>query len=82
MNHLYRPAQKLGGYVLDIPDNTTLAKIAISASLRAGFARGLSWMYPTIACKHSTGKHRGSCTYADLPSYWDTLVAQVKDINQ
>lgn len=66
------PPSKLGGYVLDIPDNTTAAKTAITASLKAGAERGLKWMYPTIACKHGTGPHQGSCTYADLPSYWRT----------
>ena len=38
------PSSKLGGYVLDIPNNTTVAKTAITASLKAGFQRGLKWM--------------------------------------
>ena len=37
--------------------------------------------YPTITCKHASGPHRGSCTYADLPSYWDVLVSSVEKLN-
>ena len=67
--------------VVDIPDNTSAAGAAIDASLRAGVERGLSWMYPTITCKHASGPHRGSCTYADLPSYWDVLISSVEKLN-
>ena len=42
------PAQKLGGYVLDIPDDTKGAGKAIAASLQAGVARGLTWMYVSL----------------------------------
>ena len=30
--------------MLDIPNNTTVAKTAITASLKAGYQRGLKWM--------------------------------------
>jgi len=75
---LHWPKGQLGGYVLDIPDNATAARPAITASLTAAIARGLTWMYPTVACKHGHGPHQGSCTYADLPSYWDELVSAVE----
>ena len=72
------PKEKLGGYVLDLPDNTTAAAPLIDASLRAARDRGLTWLYPTVKCKHGTGPHQGSCTYADLPSYFDALVDAVE----
>ena len=75
---LHWPKEKLGGYVLDLPDNTTAAAPLIDASLRAARDRGLTWLYPTVKCKHGTGPHQGSCTYADLPSYFDELVDAVE----
>ena len=75
---LHWPKEKLGGYVLDLPDNATAAAPLIDASLRAAFDRGLTWLYPTVKCKHGTGPHQGSCTYADLPSYFDELVDAVE----
>ena len=75
------PASKLGGYVLDIPENATAAKPAIEASLQKAIDRGLTWLYPTVACKHGHGPHQGSCTYADLPSYWSELVDAVERLN-
>ena len=75
---LHWPKEKLGGYVLDLPDNTTAAAPLIDASLRAARDRGLTWLYPTVKCKHGTGPHQGSCTYADLPSYFDALVDAVE----
>ena len=72
------PKEKLGGYVLDLPDNTTAAAPLIDASLRAARDRGLTWLYPTVKCKHGTGPHQGSCTYADLPPYFDALVDAVE----
>ena len=65
-------------YVLDLPDNATAAAPLIDASLRATRDRGLTWLYPTVKCKHGTGPHQGSCTYADLPSYFDALVDAVE----
>jgi hypothetical protein len=35
------------------------------------------WLYPTITCQHRTG----SCTYADLPAYWNTLVDTIEKVN-
>ena len=75
---LHWPKEKLGGYVLDLPDSTTAAAPLIDASLRAARDRGLTWLYPTVKCKHGTGPHQGSCTYADLPSYFDALVDAVE----
>ena len=71
------PASELGGYVLDIPNDPTNASIAIEKSLRLAVKRGLKWLYPTIKCQHRTG----SCTYADLPTYWDQMVSIIKKIN-
>jgi hypothetical protein len=73
------PASKLGGYVLGLPENATADQI--QTSLQKGVDRGLAWMYPTVACKHGHGPHQGSCTYADLPSYWPALVAAVEKLN-
>ena len=39
-------------------------------------------LYPTIACEHSKGPRRGSCTYADLPAYWPALVDTVERVNK
>ena len=71
------PSSALGGYVLDIPDDTHGAAAAIDTSLRLAIARGLGWLYPTITCQHRTG----SCTYASLPSYFDALVAAIEKLN-
>lgn len=71
------PAARLGGYVEDLPDDATAAK-AIDGSLRLAVARGLGWLYPSITCKHRSG----SCTYAELPSYWATLVGAIEAINR
>jgi hypothetical protein len=71
------PSSELGGYVLDIPDDPMLAASAIEKSLEAAVARGLKWLYPTIKCQHRTG----SCTYANLPSYWTTLVEIIEKMN-
>ena len=72
------PTSKLGGYVLDIPNDPNHAKEAIRASLELAVKRGLSWLYPTITCQHRTG----SCTYADLPSYWDILIGVIEEMNK
>lgn len=74
------PGQRLGGVVLDLPDNSTGGAVA-GRALADAVSRGLGWLYPTIACKHSTGPHRGSCSYATLPTFWDVLVAAVEKLN-
>jgi hypothetical protein len=69
------------GYVLGIPDEPAAADKAIVSSLTAAVQRGLGWLYPSPACKHGTGPHQGSCTYASLPAYWDSLVAAIEKLN-
>jgi hypothetical protein len=76
------PAARLGGYVTDVPPGAAAARPIVEASLKAAAARGLRWLYPTIACKHGVGPHQGSCTYADLPAYWDMLVDVVEELNR
>eukprot|EP00944_MAST-04C_sp_MAST-4C-sp1_P002690 g2690.t1 len=71
------PRNKLGGYVLDIPNDPHESKDDIKRTLELAFERGLGWIYPNIACVHRTG----SCTYATLPSYFNELVNAIKDIN-
>ena len=80
---LNRPAGTLGGYVLDIPDGggATATRAVLDEVLQLAVQRGLGWLYPTIACRHSNGTHRGSCTYATLPSFWDTLIAAIEHMN-
>ena len=73
---------RLGGYVLDIPDNLAAAGPAINASIVKAIEQKLGWIYPTVACKHSIGPHQGSCTYAELPSYWSELVAILERLNR
>ena len=73
------PVSRLGGYVSGLPENSTTS--AIEASLQKAIDRGLSWLYPTVACKHAQGPHQGSCTYAELPSYWPELVDAVEKLN-
>lgn len=75
---LKRPVSSLGGYVLGIPNDK---RSAIAASLSAGISRGLGWLYPSPACKHGTGPHRGSCTYATLPRYWEALIDVIEKLN-
>ena len=76
---LARPAGDLGGYVLDVPPHTGTAELG--HILRAARARGIGWLYPAPACRHSNGTHAGSCTYAALPEYWDALVAALEEVN-
>jgi hypothetical protein len=71
------PSEKLGGYILDIPDEPAKAATAIETSLTMAVTRGLKWLYPTITCQHRTG----SCTYAHLPTYWDVLISTIQRIN-
>ena len=84
---LNRSAATLGGYVLDIPDTGTSSggaaatRAVLDDVLQLAVQRGLGWLYPTIACKHSNGTHRGSCTYATLPKFWDSLIAAIEHIN-
>ena len=81
LNYSHRlgwPTSKLGGYVLNIPDDPHQAKTAIQTSLQLAVKRGLSWLYPTIKCQHRTG----SCTYANLPSYWNTMIDVVEEMNR
>ncbi len=74
------PASKLGGYVLSVPpESSTDILVHI---VRTARARGLRWLYPAPACKHSNGPHAGSCTYADLPAYWGALVDAVEIVNR
>jgi hypothetical protein len=77
-NRLKWPSSKLGGYVLNIPNDSVQAEKAIRVSLELAIKRGLSWLYPTIACQHRTG----SCTYAQLPTYWKQLVNVIEEINK
>ena len=74
------PTPRLAGIVLGVPDNASAAE-AIDTSLRLAVARGLAWSYPAVACEHSAGPHAGSCRYAELPSYWATLVETIERIN-
>ena len=80
---LHKPVDALGGYVLDVPNNNTgnATATVLERCLRLAVQRGIGWLYPTIACKHSNGTHAGSCTYADLPAYWDTLVDVIEKVN-
>jgi hypothetical protein len=71
------PREKLGGYVLNIPDEPKKAAMAIERSLEVAVQRGLGWLYPTITCEHRTG----SCTYAGLPTYWDEMINIFKRMN-
>jgi alpha-galactosidase len=72
------PSSKLGGYVLNIPDNPSASKKDIEIALRLAIQRGLKWLYPTIACQHRTG----SCTYATLPTYFTELVSAIEEANK
>ena len=71
------PSEKLGGYVLNIPDKPSESKKDIEIALRLAIQRGLKWLYPTITCQHRTG----SCTYATLPVYFNELVSIIEKIN-
>ena len=71
------PKSQLGGYVLDISADPSKSNEDIELSLRLAVKRGLGWLYPTIACQHRTG----SCTYANLPSFFSSLVDAIETIN-
>ena len=67
-----KPA-KLGGYVLNAPNDTKLEPV-----LRLAVERDLGWLSVNAACHHSA---TAGCTYAELPPFWDALVAAVEKVN-
>eukprot|EP00039_Didymoeca_costata_P033562 m.42932 g.42932 ORF g.42932 m.42932 type:complete len:287 (-) comp9933_c1_seq1:20-880(-) len=66
---------KLGGVVLNIPENDTET---MTKSLIKAKETSIKWLYPSSVCKHT---HTAGCTYSTLPSYWDSMVDAIKHIN-
>ena len=70
------PPSQLGGLVLNIPANaTTEGLVGVILSARR---RGLGWIYPFSACEAAPG---AGCSYAELPGYWDRMVAAFESVN-
>jgi hypothetical protein len=81
------PASKLGGLVLDTPDTAPAisratseqgAHAAVDRAVDLALSRQLGWISVTGVCHASK---TSGCTYAQLPTFWDALVAKIAALN-